>query len=122
MPPLTCLHIFGDCQLLAHQVRRQGARLLDDLKATENITLGISERLALFLDNIFSNALLVLADQVLQIHHDSLTGQDGRLAPFLCSRDGRFGSFSQFFLGGFRHHAQEFLRGLNLIMSALMFF
>ncbi|RUS26939.1 hypothetical protein BC938DRAFT_483912 [Jimgerdemannia flammicorona] len=82
---LTCIHILRNSQFLSHHQGRDGARVLHDLQPAKDVASSVCQGLALLVDNALGDTVRVLADQVLQFHHDALTRQDGRLAPFLKS-------------------------------------
>lgn len=62
---------------------RETASVLDDFETADNITLGVSESLAVFFNDQLSDLVNVFADFVLESEHVSLTDEDGNLRPSL---------------------------------------
>ncbi|KAJ6446052.1 CMGC/SRPK protein kinase [Purpureocillium lavendulum] len=75
------LHVLGDLEHLALEQLRGADGGLGDLKAAQDVALGISKRLALLEGDAGGQAVPVLADQLDEAEHDLLAGQDGGVAP-----------------------------------------
>uniref|UniRef100_A0A182PXR4 Uncharacterized protein n=1 Tax=Anopheles epiroticus TaxID=199890 RepID=A0A182PXR4_9DIPT len=94
-----------------HLQRCDAAAVLHHLQSTQNITLGIDQRFALLLGDVFRQLRHVVADNVLQLEHDLLSAQDRRLAPGLVCLLGRFHRCLHFILRAFGNTRYYLVRG-----------
>lgn len=75
------LHILSNLQHLASKLRCDTARALGDLQTTVHISLGVRENLALLEGDGRGQTVPVLADQLHELKHDLLAGDDAGGAP-----------------------------------------
>jgi hypothetical protein len=68
---------------LAQGERADGAGVLDDLEAAEDVALGVGQRLALLGGEARGELLHVAADQLLELQHDAGALADRDVAPGL---------------------------------------
>lgn len=86
-------------------------RLIVLTESSENVSLCIDQCLALLLGNALGQLAHILFDDVLQLQHDRLTGQDRGLAPGLVSCLRGFHSCLHFALGGLRDPGDYLIGG-----------
>ncbi|MNV05399.1 hypothetical protein D3C71_957360 [compost metagenome] len=104
----TTGHVVG--QLAQLQVADAGG-VFNHFEATEHITFGVGQGLALFCRQDGGQLGHVLADKLLVLEEDAGAGADGRLLPGFERFLGRGHGGVDFFSGGKRHAGQHLLRG-----------
>ena len=94
----------------------EGAGMLNDLIATENVTCGVSERFTMFLGDKLTKLALVLLQKLLVFQHISDALANGNLRPGLESILSILDSFVELSLGGHGNFTDDILgkRALNI--------
>lgn len=105
------LHILGHFEHLARELGGNTTCCFGDLKAAENITLGIGKGLALLEGDGCSKSVPVGTDQAHELEHDLLLGNNAGSAPGWEGLLGRLDGGTEFLIGALRHASNEVVGG-----------